>query len=148
MLDQIGKCFKVVGRSDEFSHPIGRAIGHFSPLWSTPAVEALYALRCTLAHDYALFNREPSGKNPLRDHAFNLTADAVSPLVEFPSKTWNRVYQNPPTDQTTTVNLQKVGDLGETVVQQLRKHHRNGTPELRLGLDEFQWRYGMLFRVP
>ena len=55
----------------------------------------------------------------MRDHGFNFTADPVSPLVEFPSTKWNRIYKQPPPEQTTTVNLRKVGDLGETVVQSL-----------------------------
>jgi len=83
----------------------------------------------------------------MRDHAFNFTADPVSPLVEFPSSKWNRIYKEPSLEQTTVVNLRKVGDLGETVLQSLRKHHQEETLGLRFPLDEFEWRYGMLFRL-
>jgi len=148
LLDQVGKSFGVAGIADEFNHAIGRALSHFSPVGDKPTVEALYALRCTFAHDYSLFNEDPSGRHPLRNHAFNLTADTVSPLVEFPAARWDGTYHHTPPEQTTTVNLWRLGDLGETVVGQLRKHHRKGTLELRLALDEFQWRYGMSFRVP
>ena len=147
MLDQVGKTFKINGKPDTFVHPIGLAISHFTPIQDKATIEALYALRCTLAHDYALFNRDKHGNQPMRDHAFNFTADPVSPLVEFPSTKWNRIYEAPPSEQTTVVNLRKVGDLGEAVVQSLRTHHREETLGLRLPLDEFEWRYGMLFWV-
>jgi hypothetical protein len=147
MLDQVGKAFKVNGTPDTFGHPIGLAISHFTPVQDKATIEALYALRCALAHDYSLFNRAKHGNQPMRDHAFNFTADPVSPLVEFPSSKWNRIYKQPPEEQTTVVNLRKVGDLGEAVVQSLRKHHKEETLGLRLPLDEFEWRYGMLFRV-
>ena len=146
LLDQVGKTFKVNGTPDTFGHPIGLAISHFTPVQDQDTIEALYALRCALAHDYSLFNRDKHGTQPMRDHAFNFKADPVSPLVEFPSSKWNRIYKQPPEEQTTVVNLRKVGDLGETVVGSLRKHHRAETLGLRLPLDEFEWRYGMLFR--
>jgi hypothetical protein len=147
MLDQVGKVFKVNGAPDTFDHPIGLAISHFTPIQDEAIIEALYALRCALAHDYSLFNRDKHGTRPMRDHAFNFTADTVSPLVEFPSSKWNRIYKDPPLEQTTVVNLRRVGDLGETVVRSLRRHHREETLGLRLSLDEFEWRYGMLFRL-
>jgi hypothetical protein len=147
LLDQVGKTFKVNGKPDTFDYPIGLAIGHFTPIQDKATIEALYALRCALAHDYSLFNRDRSGNQPMRDHAFNFKADPISPLVEFPSNKWNRIYKEPPLEQTTVVNLRKVGDLGETVARSLRKHHQEETLALRLPLDEFKWRYGMLFRV-
>jgi hypothetical protein len=147
LLDQVGKTFKVNGTPDTFGHPIGLAISHFTPIQDEAIIEALYALRCALAHDYSLFNRDKHGTQPMRDHAFNFTADPVSPLVELPSSKWNRVYKDPPLEQATVVNLRKVGDLGEAVVRSLRRHHREETLGLRLPLDEFEWRYGMLFRL-
>jgi len=147
LLDQVGKTFKVSGKPDGFGHSIGLAISHFTPVQDKAIIEALYALRCALAHDYSLFNRDKHGTQPMRDHAFNFKADPVSPLVEFPSTRWNRIYKDPPLEQTTVVNLRKVGDLGETVVRSLRKHLREETLGLRLSLDEFEWRYGMLFRL-
>ncbi len=147
MLDQVGKTFKVEATPDPFSYPIGRAISHFAPIQDPAIIEAIYALRCALAHDYSLFNKDKSGNQPMRDHAFTFTADPVSPLVQLPPTKWNRIYNAPPQDQTTVVNLRKVGDLGETVVDSLRRHHRQGALRLRLPLDEFEWRYGMLFRA-
>jgi hypothetical protein len=147
LLDQVGKTFRVNGTSDTFGHPIGLAISHFTPIQDEVIIEALYALRCALAHDYSLFNRDKHGTQPMRDHAFNFTADTVSPLVELPSSKWNRIYTNPPAEQTTVINLRKVGDLGEAVVRSLRRHHREETLGLRLPLDEFEWRYGMFFRL-
>jgi hypothetical protein len=66
MLDQVGKVFKVNGAPDTFDHPIGLAISHFTPIQDEAIIEALYALRCALAHDYSLFNRDKHGTRPMR----------------------------------------------------------------------------------
>jgi hypothetical protein len=148
MLDQVGKTFSIDGRPDRFNNPVGNAIDHFSPVRDAGTIEALWGLRNALAHDYSLFNKNPNGPKPGREHAFNFTADTASPLVEFPAVPWNRVYKQPAADQVTVVNLRKVGDLAETVFSSVCNSFRRGTLRLRMSLDEFEWRYGMQYRVP
>jgi hypothetical protein len=52
-----------------------------------------------------------------------------------------------PEEETTIVNLRKVGDLAEEVVASLRSNHKAETLVLRLSLPEFRVRFGMRFLV-
>jgi hypothetical protein len=54
---------------------------------------------------------------------------------------------NIPEEETTIVNLRKVGDLAEEVVASLRSNHKAETLVLRLSLPEFRMRFGMFFPV-
>jgi len=64
LLDQVGKTFKVNGAPDTFDHPIGLAISHFTPIQHEATIEALYALRCALAHDYSCSTGTSTGTGP------------------------------------------------------------------------------------
>jgi hypothetical protein len=146
LLDQIGTSFTVVGTS-----PTGRAIEHalrtFSAVKDQPTLDALYALRCALVHDYSLANPPYKGqKASSLTHFFRLTADSTTPLVQFPSVRWDGDYAKVFRENETLVNLQKVGDLAEDVVARLRADHRTGTLDICLDLDEFERRYGICYR--
>jgi hypothetical protein len=111
-----------------------------------PTLGALVALRNALTHDYGLYNRDD--RYPLRHHAFNYGADEMTPLVQLPKKRWSgRWDTNIPEEETTIVNLRKVGDLAEEVVDTLRSNHKAKTLVLRLPLPEFRMRFGMFFPV-
>jgi hypothetical protein len=63
-------------------------------------------------------------------------------------KRWSgRWDTNIPEEETTIVNLRKVGDLAEEVVDTLRGNHKANTLVLRLPLPEFRVRFGMRFPV-
>jgi hypothetical protein len=145
LLDQIGTTFMVAG-----TRPTGRAIEHalraFSTIQDQPTLDVLYALRCALVHDYSLANPGcTGGKATDLTHFFRLTADSTTPLIQFPSVRWDGNYANVSRQHETLVNLQKVGDLAEDVVDRLRAEHRAGTLDIRLGLEEFEHRYGICF---
>lgn len=152
LLDQVGTCFQIPGQPPTDHVTVIHAVRSFSQVGDEPTLQALYALRCALAHDYALFNDgSVKGKiRPLLRHAFNFTADTTSPLVKLPVRTWSGLYdmQNlPPKDEITVVNLRKVGDLAEVVVADLRRRHSTGALGIRLSPEEFHVRYGMRWRV-
>ena len=111
-------------------------------------MEAIYALRCALAHDYSLFNvsRYPE-RYPNRTHAFKFVVNEMDPLVALPHRCWQGDYHDLTPDRETIVNLRKVGDLGEQVVLNLRKAHAENRLSLRLDLQEFEVRYGMVFPI-
>jgi hypothetical protein len=146
LLDQVGKCFRLTG-SDGFGDvAIVRAVYAFSDVKDRAILDALYALRNALAHDHSLFN--PSVKVPSRRHVFNLTADHTTPLISFPNRPWSGTYDLnnlPPADEITLVNLLKIGDLGEAVVNRVGQLNQTGGVELRppLTIDEFRLRYGL-----
>lgn len=150
LLDQVGTSFQVKGKKGFGDHPIIWAVHSFSSAQDVPTLDALYALRCALAHDYSLIN--PNTNMPSRRHLFNLIADATTPLITFPKTPWSGTYDltNPPTaDEITLVNLQKVGDLAEEVVAKLRELHANKELEIRppMTVDQFHLRYGLVYQV-
>jgi hypothetical protein len=150
LLDQIGTCFKLRGPNVRGDHPILWALLYFSQVQDSPTLDALYALRNALAHDYALFNLNT--KHASRQHAFNYSVEPSVPLVQLPITPWTGVYDPStliPADQITTVNLRKVGDLTEEVVASLRANHAAGNLTIRppLSVAEFHMRYGMAWRM-
>jgi hypothetical protein len=145
LLDQIGSCFKGAGTPAPTTGTVAHALLSFSGVGRREAL-ALYALRNALAHDYSLFNPNPN-VDELR-HAFNYTADLRAPLVVFPARVWSGSYAAaPPPDETTIVNLRRVGDVTEGVVERLRELHASGDLELLMSVDEFVWRYRLCFYV-
>lgn len=153
LVDQVGSCFITPGQQVRDKVAVVHAIRTFSHVKDEPTIQALYALRCALAHDYALYNdgsRRDGRARPLLRHAFNFCADTTSPLVQLPTRTWSGIYdaQLPPSDdETTVVNLRKVGDLAEEIVAELRNRHDAGDLDIRLPVDEFHVRYGMFYRI-
>lgn len=150
LLDQIGTCFKLDGPNVPGDNAITRALRYFSKVQDEPTLDALYALRNTLAHDYSLFKEH--SKKSTRQHAFNFTVDMAWPLVTLPKRPWSGVYDPSklvPADEITMVNLRKVGDLVEVVVAELHTQHRAGRLRINppMTVEEFHVRYGMRWRV-
>jgi hypothetical protein len=153
LLDQIGSCFIEPGQQMTNEVPLVHAVRTFSHVKDEPTLKALYALRCALAHDYALFNdgsTRDGRVRPFLRHAFNFCADTTSPLVRLPAKTRSGAYdpeRPPPEDEITVVNLRKVGDVAEEVVADLRRRHAAAALEIQLPLNEFHVRYGLMYRA-
>jgi hypothetical protein len=153
LVDQVGSCFMTPGQQVTDKVAVVHAIRTFSHVKDEPTVQALYALRCALAHDYALYNDGRAGNGqvrPLLRHAFNFCADTTSQLVRLPTKTWSGTYNAqvpPPDDEITTVNLRKVGDLAEEIVAELRTLYAASDLAIRLPINEFHVRYGMFYRI-
>jgi hypothetical protein len=147
LLGQIGTCFTTHNiQAIVDNNAIIRALRYFSHVQDEPTLEALVALRNALTHDYGLFNRDD--KRPLRHHAFNYGAGETLPLVRLPVGRWSgRWDTNIPEEETTIVNLRKVGDLAEEVVATLRSSYEAENLMMRLPLAQFRVRYGMRFRV-
>lgn len=148
LLDQIGKCFETRNTQViDDNNAIVPALKYFSHVQDDPTLGALVALRNALTHDYGLFNRNDTC--PLRHHAFNYGVGKTTPLVRLPKKPWSgRWDTNLPEEETTIVNLRKVGDLAEEVVATVRSNHETENLVLRLPLAQFRVRFGMLFRLP
>jgi hypothetical protein len=141
LLDQIGNCFTTNGAPPAPQEDFVHALQRFSEL-SDGEIEALYAMRCALAHDYSLVN---PGKAKRR-HVFEYADHPGGPAVQLPAAEWSGSYSDPvPPAQTTRVNLRAVGDLAESVVSRLRELHQAGELVLRLDLDEFRMRYTMYY---
>ncbi|MCO5319641.1 MAG: hypothetical protein M9922_11915 [Microthrixaceae bacterium] len=122
-----------------------RALYDFTEL-DDEAIEALYGLRCSLAHDYSLANRKPG--LPARQHVFHLTGDPGE-VVILPSAElrWTGEWADSEDSfEPTEVRLRSVGDLVEEVVNTIRAEHRAGNVQIALpgGRAEMDRRYFFL----
>lgn len=98
---------------------------------------ALYALRCSFAHDYFLFNI-PSSKDKNRNlliHHFALMANSFSPLIRLPDNNWDGQFNN--TNKITIVNLEKLGDLVENIHLKLINICKDDELKIIDGKEEF-----------
>jgi hypothetical protein len=107
-------------------------------------VDALYALRCALAHDFALLNIGP----PQLTHHFALSANRVDAPVTLPTNQWNGDLDHRSTDSQTTINLWAVGDTVETIVETISEMVQSGDISVKLqgGTDELLQRYSIIER--
>jgi hypothetical protein len=144
LLDQVGTCFQRAGTKVAADNPIARALKQFSHVADDTRVDAIYALRHGLAHDYALFNA--NSKHPNRQHAFNFTADAHTPLVVLPQRPWSGSYSAIHHQEITVINLRALGDLAEEVVANLRQLHEQQSLGITMGIAEFMIRYGLYYQ--
>jgi hypothetical protein len=141
LLDQIGHSLGLAG-SKTRRGDLRVALHEFSKL-PAPEVAALYALRCALAHDYSLLNK--NYKRPELNHNFTLSSSHTSPLVSLPATPWDGDLDHR-AGARTTVNLWGVGDLVESVVQRIFDAAIAGDLVVTLegGSDELLQRYSLV----
>lgn len=146
LLDQIGTCFKPKNRSPVAGHSIIKTLTYFSNLNENER-NAMYALRCALAHDFGLININP--KNRGLTHRFTVTEGASASLVSLPMRQWDGDYNNLSPDNKTIVNLEALGDLAESICRQVVELSDYDQIEIILsgGSDELLDRYGILMRT-
>lgn len=142
LLDQVGECFQPVPIPRPTAHDksIPNALTYYQPTLDDESILAIYALRCALAHDYALVNIG-KGNAAMRvrlNHRFELVDKPTDPLVELPEIRWDGNLRSPLRSSPTRVNLARLGNLAEDVVRTLQR----ASSERRLhvvldgGLDE------------
>lgn len=148
LLDQLGSVLKPKGTKTT-DRPFADALAGFADPLEVDDVEALYALRCCLVHDYSLVH---AGKNAKPPRHFNLWSNDTAPLVEHPDVPWDgqvipivvneRVYST-----TTFVNTRAFADLVESLVENARAKAAAGELEIALpdGRDGIVFRY--CFRI-
>ena len=136
LLDQIGttvrpKRVQTIPRATSQPPAFTRCLQRFAgaAVLSPADQNALYGLRCALAHDYSLVNMGGDGRerrSPKVDktHAFNFTCDATSELITHASSAWRRSTWTPAKRQTTVINFYELGNLAEAIVAEVRGLHR------------------------
>jgi hypothetical protein len=142
LLDQIGNCLKPKDKAQsKYKTGLKRALDYFSDLPETE-INALYALRCSFAHDYSLINIDShyDQQNKQKDklsHRFHVNISGK--IVDLPSKKWDRNFKN--RSNVTSVNLVAFGDLVEQICQEIKKKYQEGELELSLPVEEFMEKY-------
>jgi hypothetical protein len=142
LLDQIGTCFKPKQKSYESGTSIHRALKYFSNL-SDDEIEAVYALRCSFAHDFSLHNIKKD--KPSRTHRFRVGIGSSKRAVALPSVLWDGNYESKNLKDFTTINLEAFGDLVENICQQLSILANSDELDVVLpgGTDELLHRYSI-----
>ncbi|MDQ0380294.1 hypothetical protein [Amycolatopsis thermophila] len=151
LLDQIGQCYRI--RSVELKQPASdfvNALSLYAPEISFLEAQALWALRCSFAHNYGLINA-PKIKNViLREqltHHFLLDAssDPGAPLVRLPKVKWDGQLAHCSKFNATWVDLRSLGDLVEAIYRKLVELHDENSLVLGLpgGLAELQKRFAI-----
>lgn len=146
ILDQIGKCFKPLMLSNELpanSSSILRTLKYFSDL-SDDEICSLYALRCSLAHEYGLYNINK--KQPALTRHFTLRANSDTPLIELPTYQWDGIISTRTAQNCTIINLLSLGNLVELIFTSLKTMASQNQLEIILqgGSAELSSRYGFV----
>lgn len=140
ILDQIGNCFRPRTRPTFHNlSSIQKALRYFTRLGHRK-INAIYALRCALAHDYSLCNYH---KDQSLQHRFVVTQGEKPLLVRLPRAPWDGDILKKDRRNVTVVNIEKLGDLVETVYRRLIDLHKHNGLEISLkrGADELIQRY-------
>lgn len=146
LLDQIGSCFKDRNKAVETGSSIQKALKYFSTI-SQDSVDAIYALRCALAHDYSLVNKNSAKLN--LQHQFALTGGTVNLIVK-PLQPWDGDMLNRSQNNQTLIDLQQLGNLVEDVYAKILELASRNELEVVLvgGKNELIARYTFAYQVP
>ena len=147
LLDLIGECFAPAEpeRTPVSDVDIVRALAHFGPPELTDdEILAVYALRCSIAHNYGLVNLGTGRLANRLDHAFLLTNRPGAPLVTLPSTRWDRNLRHAQT-MRTVIDVRTLGDLAETVIANVQALDTVGALDVILvdGANELMARFSM-----
>jgi hypothetical protein len=142
LVDQIGTAFELDGRpagSQSFRSALdlfGRGVMSLS----AGEIDALYALRCSFAHDYSLVN---ATTRPGLAHLFVVTWSLDRPLVDIPNPAWSGDTVAALPSKRTIVNLKVLEELVEGMVVVIQDAARAGTlrPAHGMSVKQFTERY-------
>lgn len=140
VLDHIGNKFNIcksesriieiakkLNKSVEKVPSLIRAPGYFSDL-SNDKIFALYALRCSLVHDFFLYNNKD--KNYM--HHFSVT-EGDGEIVTLPNIKWDGNLKNRNIN-VTVVNLEAFSDLVEEIHEKLLEFAKKGMLKINTGI--------------
>jgi hypothetical protein len=146
LLDQIGGCLKPKNRQSKYKNGFKKALDYFESGLNDDDINALYALRCSFAHDYSLINIDKNfkGIDKSKDkltHCFHVGGGKASKVVELPKERWERDFKNISDDEITYINLEALGDIVEKICSKIiDKFHRDEL-ELSVPVEQFLKRY-------
>lgn len=146
LLDEIGSALRPRGgRTVAKPNTIEQALRDFSPdPLSRRDLTAIYALRCSLAHDYSLYNpaKGRSKAALARRFRFALHQSPTGPLIRHAARRWDETYSmTPPASTQTVVSLRLLGDLVEGCHRNIQRRLVADTLASRLEPDVLVTRY-------
>lgn len=147
LLDQIGGCFKP--KTEALLHnknEVQKALYYFSNGLNSKEVDAIYALRCCLAHDFNLCNI--NDKNLSLTHHFSISYGSQERVIKLPKISWDGNYENRTDDNRTFIDVEQLCNLIESALCKLFALRDQNQLDCILhgGTDELLQRYGMFAR--
>jgi len=142
VLDQIGKCYRLTKKEQITNNSIIKALKYFSDL-DEDEIFAIYALRCSFAHDYSLFNINTNKKG--FTHHFTVTGHGYHRIINLPSKPWDGDFGNRKVDNMTVINIPLLTDLIEDIINKLKSFIHSGELELEISPQEIKDRYLLFY---
>ena len=146
LLDQIGECLKPKSKESKYKNKVKKALDYFESGLNDDEINALYALRCSFAHNYSLINvdkyfkKADKSKDKLT-HCFHVEVGKACKIVELPQKRWERDFENISDDEITYINLEALGDLVENICSKIIDKFQRDELELTVPVEEFLKRY-------
>jgi hypothetical protein len=115
ILDQIGKCYRPDSKPQNTTNAssIKKALEYFTTL-SMAEINAIYALRNAFFHDFSLLNKDTRNY-----HRFKVDNHPTNSVVVLPTQSWDGNINNFTATNETYINLKTLGDLVESIYQQL-----------------------------
>ncbi|MEY2397801.1 MAG: hypothetical protein QOJ00_975 [Actinomycetota bacterium] len=146
LIDQIGKVLRWTDRAEQMGTYFEQILRQHGKTEAEAA--ALYGLRNAMVHSYGLANTNAKYRD--RQHFFTLNVWGGSPLVDLPVTAWDGDPASITEKTTTTVSLQAVGNLGETLVLDLQESflRDNSCVTLRQDANTVRAGYFFLFGKP
>ncbi len=144
LLDQVGNCFIPNNPKDASLKGLKSSLLEFTDL-SQDDRDSLYALRCSLAHDFSFVNKDPERDRKGRYfRRFTVVSDDSYGVIHAADQKWTGDLSDNSPEVFTLVNLEALGDLAEEVVRKLKQLVDTDAISIRLegGADELNARYG------
>jgi hypothetical protein len=141
ILDQLGKCYKPKGFPDYTEkNSIQRCLKYYTHL-SDEEIDAIYALRNALLHDYSISNC--NSKRPSLQHHFTLLGFRLPNLMGLPTKIWDGNIETKSKENVTYISLPTFGDMVESIWNSTLNLHRHNdlVVILKGGVSEIRTRY-------
>jgi len=144
LLDHIGDCYKPIESQLSRSNGYLRALEYFTNLGERDR-NALYALRCSFAHEFSLSNIPKCRRESLKgrfQHRFVVCVGGRF-VVRLPKRCWDGNHDHISDECKTWVDLEGFGDMVEEVVASLKEleKHKKLEATLNGGKKELFQRY-------
>lgn len=118
LVDHVGGIIKLKNKSNSDNDFIS-ALKQFTNL-NEKERKALYALRCSFAHNYHLYNNNTKDENKI--HHFTVTSGSKSDsLIIFPQEKWDGDHETKISRNKTIINFELFGDLVEEMHKNIIK---------------------------
>jgi hypothetical protein len=143
ILDMIGEIFKIKGFRTSKKSKIYFALKQFGGDISDKEIDAIIALRNSLAHNYGLINIPRQEERETKLHKFSLLNGENSFLINFPDTPWNGEFSNKEDANSTEISVSKLIELIEEIHKELIRQIEANNVELRFskGKEELNSRF-------